>query len=73
MIFLASTSEELGFKIPQAGLWTLMVKYLGIEKYNIDMDESFFCGNDAGRQTLLDFSSDDILFAYNIGLKFYTP
>lgn len=37
----------------------------------VDMDESFFCGDAAGRKK--DFSSGDFHFALNSGLKFLTP
>jgi hypothetical protein len=35
------------------------------------LEDSFYCGDAAGRKS--DFSSDDLLFALNTGLKFYTP
>ena len=43
------------------------------------MDESFFCGDAAGRpdhwapKKKKDHSIADRLFALNVGLKFYTP
>ena len=45
----------------------------------IDMKESFFCGDAAGREAnwapkkKKDFSSSDRLLAINLGLKFFTP
>ena len=44
----------------------------------IEKKESFYCGDAAGRKKSKarlrnDFSSSDYLFAYNIGIKFYTP
>ena len=47
----------------------------------IDMTESFYCGDAAGRtaawnlnpKTKKDFSCSDRLFALNIGIKFFTP
>ena len=45
----------------------------------IDMAESFFCGDAAGREAnwapkkKKDFSSSDRLLAINLGLKFFTP
>lgn len=37
----------------------------------MDMDNSFYCGDAAGRKT--DFSSDDMLASISFGLTFYTP
>lgn len=45
-------------------------KYINIDK-NVDRDNSFFCGDGAGRPG--DFTSGDIKFAYNSMLKFMTP
>ena len=41
----------------------------------MDKSASFYCGDAAGRKQagFDDFSSDDIVFSINLGLKFYTP
>jgi bifunctional polynucleotide phosphatase/kinase len=45
--------------------------------FEIDMKESFYCGDAAGRPKTdtrpKDFSDSDIKFASNVGLKFFTP
>ncbi|XP_018486495.2 polynucleotide 3'-phosphatase ZDP isoform X2 [Raphanus sativus] len=58
------------YRKPKPGMWQLMKKHLnsGIE---IDMDESFYVGDAAGRKG--DHSDADIKFAQASGLKFYTP
>ena len=38
---------------------------------NIDQDESFYCGNEAGRKN--DSTDDDLKFSTNLELMFYTP
>lgn len=50
------------------------------DNLDIDYDESFFCGDAAGRpahcepnKKKKDFSSCDRLFALNVKLKFFTP
>ena len=40
-------------------------------KCEIDYENSFYCGDAAGRRT--DFSNDDLLFSININFKFMTP
>lgn len=44
---------------------------------DIDMKESFYCGDAAGRPKTAsrnkDFSDSDIKFALNVGLAFKTP
>jgi len=55
------------YRKPSTGLWDLMCKQYG----DMNVKESFFCGDAAGRDT--DHSDSDRVFAENIGLKFYTP
>lgn len=75
MMFLAATESDQ-YRKPGVGMW----KYLKddiFQEYKIDMKESFYCGDAAGRPKTAsrskDFSDSDIKFAHNIGLKFYTP
>lgn len=42
-----------------------------LEKYDLDYDKTFYCGDAAGREN--DHASSDIKFAYNLGIKFMTP
>jgi bifunctional polynucleotide phosphatase/kinase len=76
MCFLAAF-EKNEFRKPQKGMFNHYVKEvlnLTTIKDKIDWRESFYCGDAAGRKhPNKDFSSDDMLFAVNIGLKFYTP
>ncbi|CAH1736188.1 unnamed protein product [Aphis gossypii] len=69
------------YRKPAPGMWNILISdYNG--GISVNMDESFFCGDAAGRPAR--FSSDgkpikkdhsccDRLFAMNIGIKFYTP
>uniref|UniRef100_A0A336MJT2 CSON000292 protein n=1 Tax=Culicoides sonorensis TaxID=179676 RepID=A0A336MJT2_CULSO len=67
------------YRKPILGMWeTLEKKANG--NFTIDLSESFYCGDAAGRpekkgpsKRKKDFSCSDRLFAMNIGVKFYTP
>lgn len=74
MIFLASTQKESAFRKPQTGMWKVLVKDIFKNK-PVDKVNSFYCGDAAGRKQkpFNDFSSDDLLYSINLGLKFYTP
>lgn len=54
---------------------TLVLETLGITDSKVCKEESLYCGDAAGRKQkpFNDFSSDDLLFSVNTGLKFYTP
>ncbi|XP_021313432.1 polynucleotide 3'-phosphatase ZDP isoform X2 [Sorghum bicolor] len=58
------------YRKPNPGMWWLMAQHFnsGIE---IDMDQSFYVGDAAGREK--DHSDADIKFAKAIGLKFHVP
>lgn len=58
------------FRKPKTGMWQLMEQHLN-SGIPIDMDQSFYVGDAAGR--LQDHSDADIKFAQAIGLKFYVP
>ena len=55
------------FRKPCLGMWNLLQDNLD----DINLSESFYCGDAAGRDK--DFSDSDNAFAYNIGVKFYVP
>ena len=71
------------FRKPMVGCFTLLRNELG----DIDFENSFYCGDACGRSAgwcyningtscvkkKKDFSSSDLFFAKNCGLKFYTP
>jgi len=74
-IFCAVEKDK--FRKPCNGMWKVF-----LEKYNkvdIDYENSFFCGDAAGRPNgwkrgaKKDFSDNDRKFAMNCKLKFYTP
>lgn len=54
-------------------MWELLEK--SNQGFKIDLKESFFCGDAAGRKTKehKDFSNTDLLFAKNIGVSFKVP
>ncbi|WOK95729.1 polynucleotide 3'-phosphatase ZDP isoform X2 [Canna indica] len=58
------------FRKPQAGMWRLMEEHLN-SGIAIDMDQSFYVGDAAGR--INDHSDADIGFAKAVGLKFHLP
>ncbi|XP_065210955.1 uncharacterized protein F21D5.5-like [Planococcus citri] len=64
---------------PRPGMWNCLVKNKN-DNIPVNYEESFFCGDAAGRpancepnKKKKDFSSSDRLFAINLNLKFYTP
>ncbi|KAJ0046095.1 hypothetical protein Pint_04746 [Pistacia integerrima] len=58
------------FRKPKPGMWQIMEKHFN-SGIPIDMDQSFYVGDAAGRDN--DHSDADIKFAQAIGLKFYVP
>ncbi|XP_052114672.1 polynucleotide 3'-phosphatase ZDP isoform X3 [Arachis duranensis] len=58
------------FRKPKSGMWHLMQQHLN-SGIAIDMDQSFYVGDAAGRES--DHSDADIKFAEAIGLKFFVP
>lgn len=75
IIFLAATQSDK-FRKPAVGMWELLKDRI-FKGSKIDMGESFYCGDAAGRPATAtrkkDFTDTDIKFAANVGLKFYTP
>lgn len=58
------------FRKPNPGMWHIMEKHFN-SGIPIDMDQSFYVGDAAGRPD--DHSDADIKFAEAIGLRFYVP
>ncbi|TMW91338.1 hypothetical protein EJD97_014471 [Solanum chilense] len=67
---LSKIKPEDPFRKPKTGMWNIMKKQFN-SGVPIDMDQSFYVGDAAGRQG--DHSDADIRFAQAIGLKFYVP
>ena len=63
---LAATEKDI-YRKPNIGMWNVFAQY--VPDYNKYI--SFFVGDSAGRRE--DHSDNDIEFARNIGLQFYTP
>ena len=64
-VFMSSGHDV--YRKPNIGMWQTFAQYIP----QLDLTTSFYVGDAAGR--VQDHSSDDILFAQNIGLPFYTP
>ncbi|XP_059662727.1 polynucleotide 3'-phosphatase ZDP isoform X2 [Cornus florida] len=58
------------FRKPKPGMWHIMEQQFN-SGISIDMDQSFYVGDAAGRPD--DHSDADIKFAQAVGLKFYVP
>jgi bifunctional polynucleotide phosphatase/kinase len=75
MLFLAATKSDQ-FRKPAVGAWEYL-KNKVFKGCSIDMKNSFYCGDAAGRPKTAtapkDFSDSDIKFAFNAGLAFKTP
>ncbi|RZC72739.1 hypothetical protein C5167_048216 [Papaver somniferum] len=74
-VFIACGFDSAGkgkdlFRKPNTGMWRLMEQQFN-SGIPIDMDQSFYVGDAAGRKD--DHSDADIKFAEAIGLKFHLP
>ncbi|GAB4846576.1 hypothetical protein Ancab_025583 [Ancistrocladus abbreviatus] len=75
-VFIACGFDKHGaqgadpFRKPRPGMWHIMEKHFN-SGIKIDMDQSFYVGDAAGREN--DHSDADVKFAQAIGLKFYVP
>ncbi|KAL7129448.1 hypothetical protein ABFS83_13G066500 [Erythranthe nasuta] len=67
---VSSGKPEDPFRKPKPGMWKIMEKEFN-SGLPIDMDQSFYVGDAAGRPN--DHSDADIKFAEAVGLKFYVP
>jgi len=59
------------YRKPQVGMWNELTTFLTKGDLKLDLDNSFYVGDAAGRKN--DFLDSDKEFASNIGLQFYTP
>ncbi|KAG2681674.1 hypothetical protein I3843_11G155900 [Carya illinoinensis] len=66
----SSVQAADAFRKPKPGMWHIMEKQFN-SGISIDMDQSFYVGDAAGRPN--DHSDADIKFAQAVGLKFYVP
>nr|AFK35881.1 unknown [Lotus japonicus] len=66
----AAGKEDDPYRKPKPGMWQLMEQHSN-SGITIDMDQSFYVGDAAGRKS--DHSDADIKFAEAIGLKFHLP
>ncbi|KDP34772.1 hypothetical protein JCGZ_10552 [Jatropha curcas] len=66
----SSGKVEDPFRKPKPGMWRIMEKHFNSD-ISIDMDQSFYVGDAAGR--INDHSDADSEFAKAIGLKFFVP
>uniref|UniRef100_A0A5B6YQM8 PARP-type domain-containing protein n=1 Tax=Davidia involucrata TaxID=16924 RepID=A0A5B6YQM8_DAVIN len=75
-VFIACGFDKSGgqaedpFRKPKPGMWHIMEQHFN-SGISIDMDQSFYVGDAAGRDD--DHSDADIKFAQAIGLKFFVP
>lgn len=67
--FFASTHVDL-YRKPCIGMWELFLERLG-DNVTINMEESFYVGDAAGRKG--DHADSDFKFAFNTGLNPLTP
>lgn len=70
----SSEEQHLHSRKPETGMWESLEKYFERvygEEFKVDLENSFFVGDAAGRDG--DHLGDDINFAANVGLPFYTP
>lgn len=63
------------YRKPSTGCWELINQFAKLHNIVIDNNQSFYCGDAAGRvyKKNKDHSNSDYLFALNCKLKFYTP
>ena len=66
LLFMSILDDK--YRKPNVGMWEYLVE---IFRGQITTAYTFYCGDAAGRPG--DHSSDDIDFAKNIGIMFYTP
>lgn len=68
-VFMATKDND--FRKPKTGMWDLLYIIFKDVGLIIDKDDTFYCGDAAGRPG--DFSDSDIKFAENVGIKFILP
>ena len=77
MTFMAAIGGSTDrYRKPSPAMWRHFCKNLN-GALEIDMKESFYCGDAAGRPATTtskkDFSADDKIYAQTLGLTFHTP
>ncbi|CDO70582.1 hypothetical protein BN946_scf184636.g15 [Trametes cinnabarina] len=68
---LFAATEKDGYRKPIPGMWYELERIFAQDGVHIDLANSFFVGDAAGRPN--DHSSTDRKLALNIGIPFYTP
>lgn len=63
-------TEKNKFRKPCIGMWQELQSRVG-EHCSLDLEESFYVGDAAGRDR--DFADSDLKFSINVGIKFWTP
>lgn len=63
--------DPKAFRKPGSGLWREMTADLEKMHMKVDMTDSFYVGDAAGRPD--DFAASDKAFAANVGIQFFTP
>ncbi|KAH9946406.1 PNK3P-domain-containing protein [Epithele typhae] len=66
-----AATEKDGYRKPMPGMWQELERIYAGDGVQIDLSESFFVGDAAGRKG--DHSSTDRKLALNLRLPFYTP
>ncbi|DAZ95515.1 TPA: hypothetical protein N0F65_001854 [Lagenidium giganteum] len=76
LVLLATRDDQM--RKPRIGAWKAMHKLL--EDAPLDLENSFYCGDAAGRPKIdgaggrkKDFAATDYKFALNVGIAFHTP
>lgn len=66
-----STNDDI-YRKPMTGMWDFMIKKMEV---GVDYKNSFYVGDAAGRvyKKRKDHSSDDLFFANNVNVQFFTP
>ena len=80
--FMASFEKDSIYRKPNTGMWNHFVKDQ-LHGKSLSLSDSFYCGDAAGRKNKQpeadgnksknDFSSDDLLYSINLGIRFCTP
>lgn len=74
-ILLSTKNDHL--RKPNTGMWDLIIEKLNKKNIKIDMNNSFYVGDAAGRfktsKKKKDFSCSDRMFALNNNINFFTP
>ncbi|OAA63134.1 DNA kinase/phosphatase Pnk1 [Cordyceps fumosorosea ARSEF 2679] len=76
----AATAKD-NFRKPRRGMWDEILRDMGVEAKDIDLEQSFFVGDAGGRGATVvngaaivkDFSCSDRNLAHNVGVSFKTP